>query len=240
MITLCNDKELLLNSLCFFDDYIFISENIRLYLNSYGTDFDFCQYYLQFSDDDNEIKSVIMRYNSQVYILSKDANDEIQSFVSGFQGCEIISNICFSNSETCYVMKKRGSISSINNQVKFIDSPKNIANLVTQGLDKDKAEDFFLNTAHQLRHKLISVAGIYKENKLVSVVSITENPSEYSVITFAYTHKYFRGNGLSREILSSVCNNEDKTYILLCEIHNVEFYKKCGFKQNGFCFKIQL
>lgn len=242
MISICNDKELIYKSLCLFQDSVYISETIRLYLDSYGTDFDFCQYYLQFSDDNKEIKSVVMRYNSQVYVLSQALdNQEMLSFVKGFHDCVIISDNCYPCFDTCYVMQKRGTTSSIiNSEVKFIDSPKQITNLVAHGFDKEKAEDFFLNTAHQLRHNLISVSGIYKEGTLVSVVSFTENSLKYSVITFVYTDEYFRGNGLSRKILSSVCHDENKTYILLCEKHNVEFYKKCGFEQNGFCYKIRL
>lgn len=246
MISLCNDKIVLLNSLDCFKDSAFIRENIRLYLLSYGTKYDFCQFFLQYCDEDNSVTSVVMRYNSQVYALLGDkCIDESVSFISGFTDCEIIvDNSLFNEyfkAETCYVMQKRG-IKSKNDcdKIKLAESASSVAKLVTKDYEKEKADDFFLNTAHQMRHGFLSVAGFYEDDKLVSVVSFSDSSMEFSLVPFVFTDNYFRGKGIASKLLSFVCQDSEKNYVLLCQKHNVEFYKKCGFEQKELCYRFIL
>ena len=243
MICLCNDINVPLNYFFCTNHSLFIKETIKLYLRSYGVKFDFCQLFIQYSEDKRVI-SVILRYNNLVFVVSDIYDDELCTFLQGFSECEITAGTDLSarfNGKICYVMQKPGEpYVSVCDKIKNINSAKEISSLVTKGYSCEKAEDFFLNTAHQLRHNLISVNGLYAENSLSCVVSLSNTQDEYSLITFVYTEEYFRGKGFAKEILSYSCIDPGKIYLLLCEEHNLKFYLKCGFLQAETCFIFEL
>lgn len=222
-----------------------ISNSIELYHKAYGVQYDFAQFYIQLSDN-NEPSALIMRYNRSVYCLTDALCDieEISEFIGGYTDTEVISDIPLNipaNCQKCAVMSFTGSEKgNAAEQVSIIQDAKLITSLVGESLSEDESVDFFLNTAHQMRHNLLSVYGILKENKLLSVASVYVNEYSQGFVPFVYTSGYFRGNGLSRSVLEVLCSNPMVTYRLLCEEHNVGFYKRCGFSKAATCYKYDL
>ena len=221
----------------------FSSEAIRftvlLYYKSYGTSFDFAQYYIQFDEELNTETAIIMRYNQTIYILTKSECDvsELSSFVSGFADSEVIYDggagplqIDCKSENIGAVMSRKGTDDSVQNTaVTLINEPKLVTNLVGENMSENVKTDFFLNTAHQMRHNLLKVYGVMLDKKLVSTASVFDADSEQSLIHFVYTGEHFRGNGYSRQILQAICSDISVDYLLLCEEHNINFYEKCGF-----------
>ena len=80
MITLSNDKVKITKALEAVQGSVYIKETVRLYLEAYGTDYDFSQFYIQYSDAENsESTAVIYRYNTQVYALT-DPSQQLTFF----------------------------------------------------------------------------------------------------------------------------------------------------------------
>ena len=247
MISLCNSEESVNLALNEVKGTSFIRENIRLYLNSYSTQYEFAQYYLQYSNETNEPVAVVLRYNNQIYVLVDERSDigELSAFLQGFSGCDVVADNLigdhFENIKECFVYEINGKkCADMSDNIKVVTSPKEISTLVTKDFDEKSKMDFFLNTAHQLRHNCISVFGCYAGEKLAAVVSASLAFNEYSVITFVYTDEYFRGNGYAQDLLKAVCTDDSLRYVLLCEEHNNKFYEKCGFKQISVCSSFDL
>lgn len=247
MISLCKDKHLINSALSSIQGSVFIADNIRLYLDSYGTEYEFIQFYLQYSDEDSNITAAVMRYNNQVYaIVDNTANlDELAAFISGLEDCSVFADevlkLYFNDYKTCYTFCREGAEpNDIPENINIEESAKCVVDLVAQDYDEESRLDFFLNTAHQMRHNLISVYGYYAENKLASVVSVSKSYDGVREITFVYTDEYFRGNGIAAKLLSAACCDVNDKYILLCEEHNVKFYEKCGFSQLSSCIEFHL
>lgn len=245
MISLCLDKEKIACSVDSVGSYGFLKTLIHSYLEPYGTKFRFCEFYLQYIDDCTT--AVILRYNTYLYLLSdKNADiDELSAFLMSFSGSYLISDRefsdCYTDVKTCYLMSSVGEKNFFSSYVKDVsESPKIIADIVTKGMSLSCSDDFYLNTAHQLRHKTLSAYARFVDGTAVSVVGFTKKYRGVSAITFVYTDEHFRGNGYSKEILQSLCVDNDCEYQLLCEEHNLNFYKKCGFIQSATCFEVRL
>lgn len=209
---------------------------IDLYFRSYGTAFDFAQFYIQKSTENNCETAIILRYNQTVYLAS-DSNcdiEELSDFLSGFNDIDLISDVPLALSRSgsiCAVMSKNGVADSVqNSDVVLYNELKAVSDLVCEGMSEQKKTDFYLNTSHQVRHSLLLVYAYLKDSAPVSVASVFLSDSS-AVIPFVYTGEYFRGNGYSREVLSALCSNSQIAYQLLCEEHNIKFYEKCGFVQ---------
>ncbi len=245
MIYLSNDTKEVFSVLRMNFGNTAIRNIVELYLSSYGTQFDFAQFYIQTNDNSNTT-ALIFRYNQTVYCLSDVGCDisELSGFLRGFTDTEVISDALLDADileQECAVMSTKGRANSVPDiNVSLCTEPKLVASLVCEGFGISKETDFFLNTAHQMRHNLLSVYGLIRDNKPVSVASVFENENKEAVIPFVYTSQYFRGNGFSAAVLITLCSNEQVTYRLLCENHNVEFYKKCGFTKESTWYKYLL
>ncbi len=239
MIYLCEDKEKVQEVIAKKFGLSCIRNTIELYLLSYGVVFDFAQFYIQHSQDSNIDTALVCRYNQTVYCIEDSNSDytELTSFLCGFSDVTLICDDSLptltdfaDNRKIGSVMSKKGEVPSVQNScVHLSNEPKPICNLVSEDMSEEKKIDFFLNTAHQLRHGFLSVYAYFEASSPVSVASVYENDKEEAVIPFVYTGKYFRGNGYSQQVLQALCGNPQVTYELLCEEHNIKFYEKCGF-----------
>lgn len=244
MIGLCNNAQQVYNSLEVLPGSECLKEIMKLYLESYGVSFDFNQFYIQY--EDGLPTALFHRYNCQVNIIASDKSDkgELVPFIKSFSGCSVIADGLdvsdFDNGDYCLVMSKYGEISSEHfTDIRSCTDAKVIAELVC-GDDKEKMTDFFLNTAHQLRHSKLRIECMYVLGNLVCAVGASDLSYDISALTFVYTDEYFRGNGYMKRLLSHVCENPRKKYVLLCEKHNAQFYKKCGFMQIKALLKFDL
>ncbi len=247
MIFLCTDRNLILSAVNTQNASDYIIEHIRLYLESYGTDYEFQDVFLQKNTDLNIFTAVILRYNTQIYISVSDTADlqELVSFVSGFTKSTVIADKIlrpyFSDCEICYEMRKNGEVSAASfSNIKEISDHKKIADLVGESLSQEEKMDFYLNFSHQIRHNKIFAYAYYVNFEPVSAVIVSRAFQNIHIITSVYTQKYFRGNGFARQILEFVCFDLNKKYVLLCEEHNRKFYEKCGFSVADTCIRIRL
>lgn len=244
-------------SLCFNTDEVsfavdnlkgsgYLKTVIHSYLEAYGTKFNFNEFYLQYAEDD--ISAVILRYNSYIYLICNDNADieELSAFLVSFNGSVLFCDDLFFSStavnvKKCYRMSQNGSGDNFNTDVREItNSPKIIADLVTKDISPEIKDEFYLNTAHQMRHNVLRAFASFADEKVVSVTGFTSEYKGVSAITFVYTDEHFRGNGYSKEILKTICSDHNCEYQLLCEEHNLNFYKKCGFNQVDTCYEIRL
>ncbi|MBQ8000449.1 MAG: GNAT family N-acetyltransferase [Ruminococcus sp.] len=241
MIYLCSDKDKVRSVIDKAFGCTCIRNTILLYLNSYGAQFEFAQFYIQCTQDANTDTALVLRYNQTVYCITEDCADlpELMSFFVGFTDTTLISDRVLHNQtneplgcETGAVMSKSGIAQLVQNpKILLCSEPKPVCRLVSEEMPEHEKTDFFLNTAHQMRHGQLSVYAYYDGLSPMSVASVFHNGTGEAVIPFVYTGDYFRGNGYSKQILSAVCSDAETTYQLLCEAHNIEFYKKCGFTQ---------
>lgn len=250
MIYLCSDRDKVQQVIARKFGCACIRNTIELYFLSYGVTFDFAQFYIQCSDVNNTDTALVCRYNQTLYCIADSPCDytELTSFLCGFSDVTLICEdslpllIPFADKrETGAVMSRKGSIQPVQNPcVITCNEAKTICNLVSEDMTESRKTDFFLNTAHQLRHKLLSVYGCFIGSELVSVASVFDNKRGEAVIPFVYTGKHFRGNGYSQKVLQILCSNPQITYELLCEEHNIRFYEKCGFTQVSLWVKYSL
>lgn len=216
---------------------------INLYLLSYGIDYDFAQFYIQESYEGSTATALLFRYNQTVYLVSDSDCDteELIAFIQGFTDVTLISDRTFpieTKGEICAVMNKQGEKTDVQySDVKSCNEPKAVAALVCENMPENRRTDFFLNTAYQMRHGLLSVFSYIKDSALVSVASVFKSDTKEAVIPFVYTGEYFRGNGYSKAVLDVLCSDSDVSYQLLCEEHNVIFYEKCGFSRVSTWYK---
>ena len=245
MISLCNDTFTVTEALETQTGCDCLKEIIKLYLESYGTEYDFNQFYVQYND--NRIPTAVLhRYNTKLHLICVDADfEELLPFVCGFYDTELITNADLSSYLTsyvdCLVMSKKGEESDVlSSYICDYTDAKAVAELVCK---KDSAEiktDFFLNTALQLRRGKLIIEACLVNDRLASVASATNLSEDLSVLTFVYTDEYFRGNGYMKKLLFRMCSSPEKKYMLLCEKHNVKFYEKCGFTQQQKLYKFSL
>ncbi len=245
MITLCLNSDDIFTAISSVEGSSYLKTVMRLYLDSYKTDYTFNEFYLQYERE--TITAVIHRYNSYIHVICDDNSDfdELSAFVTGFAESTLISDVLFFNStqntNKCYIMSKIGRSASSPCDVKEIsDSLKKVCSLVGDSMNDSEKTDFYLNINHQVRHNNLSVFAWFIEDNPVSVAGVTKTFDGLSAITFVYTDKYFRGNGYSKEVLNKVCSDVQTEYHLICEEHNLNFYIKCGFNQVGTCFEIRL
>lgn len=247
MISLCTEYAEILSALNKQIGAEYICEYIRLFLESYGVDYNFQEFYLQFDEDFKKITSVILRYNNQIFVSVTQEADllELCAFLSGFAQCTVIADkylgAYFPECDTCYIMSKNGSdADKITDDIRNSDNHKEIATLVTASMTQDKKADYLLNLSHQLRHKKVCAYVCYVDHKPVSAVVMSTLAQNSQIITTVYTHEYFRGNGYAKRILDNVCCGNSNKYILLCEEHNLKFYEKSGFSLADTCVRFRL
>lgn len=246
MISLCNKRDTLLLALESATGCRYIREVIKLYLYSYGTQYDFVQFYVQ-TDDALRLTAVILRYNTFLYVSTNSNADkeELTDFIRSFSDSEVLCDKCLiehlPSAQECFVFERMGTgCSVLSDNVTATDDARFATDLIGESMSGSKAEDLFLNTSHQIRHGTLKFYLYCENSQPASVVGVSVFSSDVSIIPFVYTGEYFRGNGYSKVLLASVCQREDKTYQLVCEEHNIKFYEKCGFSLIDTCLKILL
>ncbi len=223
------------------------------YLKAYGCDYDFLQFYIQSDDINFAPTSVIMRYNSIIYVtslmLSDEDINELTSFLYGFNDCEIISGVNLPDLtrykiiDECFIMSYKSFEReySPNENIRSCTDSKVISDLVMKDETQAKYMDFYLNNSHLLRHGFLKSFIMYSDDIPVSVITVSDTDFRINVIPTVYTNKYFRGNGYSKSLLTTCLSQMGGEYQLLCEEKNISFYRKCGFEAIGqwFYYKIR-
>lgn len=225
-----------------------------MYLKAYGCDYDFLQFYLHLEREGSTPISIIMRYNSLIYVSSLCAAEsecaELSAFLFGFEDCEIISGVkLLELSKSSYSCDKGFIMSypvgdgynTFDTNISMCNDSKVISKLVMQDESNDKYTDFYLNNSHLLRHGCLKAYIMYSDDIPVSVITVSDTDFDVSIVPTVYTHKHFRGNGFSKALLSNILCRNCGEYQLLCEAKNKTFYERCGFEaiKHWFHYKIR-
>lgn len=91
---------------------------------------------------------------------------------------------------------------------------------------------------------VIGTISVIKEQKL-NRISSTDRIMEAWHIEECITDSYYRGFGIGKSMVDFVVSKAKEAgnvykIILDCSLDNVEFYKKCGFKQHEVCMRIDI
>lgn len=246
MIYKCFSKEQIYKGVLSLNASEYLEGTILMYLNSYDTDYNFCEFFLQ--SDSNKTTAAILRYNTFLYCsVSTHADlDELFCWLKCFESSVTYINVDSSgyiqdqNTEECAFMHKKGvSISDIRvENITASSDIMHISRMVNKELAEDAIKEYYLDLTYRTRHNTSEIMGIYKDDELVSFLSCSCPYYGKSVIDLVYTKDNFRGNGYSSAVIKGALNNEDTDYHLICELSLQEFYEKLGFELCGKCFKI--
>ncbi len=247
MISLCTEHSQIFSAISEQNGSEYISEYIKLFLESYSVNYNFQEFFLQFDIHSEKITAVILRYNNQIFVSVSQGSDltELSTFLSGFAQCTVIADKAlrayFRECDTCYTMSKNGlDTKEISNDIRLSDNPREIVALVWESMTQDKKMDYYLNLSHQMRHEIVRAYAYYVNMQPVSAVIISALSQKLHIITTVYTQEHFRGNEYARRILDKVCCGHSNKYLLISEEHNLNFYKKCGFSVADTCVRFRL
>lgn len=246
MISKCFNKEQIHKGVLSLNASEFFEGTILMYLNSYGTDYNFCEFFLQ--TDNNIPTAAILRYNTFLYCsVSTHADlDELFCWLKGFESSVIYINVDSLGyiqdqiTEECAFMHKKGvSFSDIRvEKITASSDIMQISRMVNEESAEDVTKEYFLDLTYRTRHNISEIKGIYKDDELVSFLSYSCPCYGKSVVDLVYTKDNFRGNGYSSAVVKGTLNNEDTDYYLICELSLQGFYENLGFEFCGKCFKI--
>ncbi len=245
MISRCSDKSRVMSGALTLEASEYLKGIILMYLNSYGTEYDFCEFYLQ-TDNIGIVTAVSLRYNTFLYcnIGDKADREELSLWLGGFESVTAFVNFQFSpeHSEKCVLMHKCGSTVTDKNRVVNISSSADImriSRMVNEGLSEDVANEYFLDLTYLLRHGSAEIKGMFSEGEIISFLMVSRPILGKSVINLVYTREDFRGNGYSSAVIDGALS-EDVDYYLICTESLQCFYERNGFVPSDVCYKLYL
>lgn len=245
MISRCFDKNRVMKSVLSLDDSEYLKGIILMYLNAYGTEYDFCEFYLQ-TDNIGKVTAVSLRYNTFLYCIMGDEayTEEISLWLGGFGQVTVFANIQLpaEHSDKCILMHRRGSVASDKNRVVNVNSSADImkiSRMVNKDLPEDIAKEYFLDLSYLLRHNTAEIKGVFSDEEIVSFMMISRPVLGKSVINLVYTSEDFRGNGYASAVISGALT-DDVDYYLICAESLKCFYERNGFTPSDICYKLYL
>ncbi len=221
-----------ISQLSHFND--FLSVKIRSLFLAYGSEFDFCDFYIQKNEEAN-ITAFLSRYYSSVSLVYNAECDlkEIIDFIYLLSPSELICDFSFSENfnagkRKVFSVKKDCSFSK-NTNVEFCFSTGwEIYRLFSQG-DKDievgNFENWYANINHFYRH---GFARTYF-NKECAAVVLTDHENHY--LNGIAVNKTNRSKGYGSAFLKGILSDFNNGFLIaLCSDDVLPFYLKNGFK----------
>lgn len=209
---------------------------ILSYLNSYGTNYDFCRFYV------NENKDVMLLINSTLLIEGENFNqDELISFVQMYKpfriegspnAIKLLYEIDGYHKLHRTLFKLRIDDNLVINEcdVNFNPSLDNVYNILSEGFPNLLDYSIWLaDTSHRIRHD-ISKVFVYKNSTTASIVYDIDG---YVLVGQVATKISARGSGYARTFLkwlAAYLSKQGKTSFLYALDTRESFYREIGFE----------
>lgn len=218
---------------------------IRCLLDSYGLNFDFVQFWLQYGKD-KKITSAISKVDGNITVQITENSDipELKEFfeVTGFTS--VLSERCFfDNKKTVenIIMELKNPKEKTVFGLKTVINPdlKEFYNVLLKCQNKKfivpKYEDFLIDVSHKVRHNTALCLGLQKNNSLVSVAMTVSQSKNTAIIGAVATDSNFRrlGYGGYTVIKLAELMGKRKIFIMRDKHENESFYKSLGFENVG-------
>ena len=213
------------------DDYC--SVKIKSLYRAYGTNYDFCQFYVQKESDD--ITAIILKFyaSATVYVIDKTNIDELYSFLTRLSVFEITSNIKLNIGiiELEFSQLKL-DITSNNTYSKslVLEDYKRAYSLFSNDKSGNICigdfDEWYVDISHRVRHNAAYL--ISDENVAVVCLTDGENLNLNGIVV---KHKKQKLGTKTIDILKNF--SSEKSIFVACDIGVSHFYLKNGFKNIG-------
>ncbi len=208
------------------------AQKIRALLNSYGTQYDFCRFFVQ------EGCVFAVFGGSAVICGVPDDCDELAEFLCF---CGITDIFCSSEvggvlqshlqlkAETVHIMRfdGDGSYSDINSEPTLSE----VYSIVGRVFDVE-FEPWYLDMSHRVRHG-VAKCFTYKD---LSACVLQHDINGEALISQVATIPEYRGKGFAKSLVLEVCRRcENSDVYVICEDRLTGFYESIGFVAAGEC-----
>ena len=213
--------------------------------DSYGLNFDFMQFWLQYDENGNTVSAVSKAYGAvTVQTTEKSDIDELTEFIEVIGFSSLLSEKIMFKNKTF----DTGVIMCLENPQKIYNSDVEIAvnpdlNSVYKLLDKNRSkkfnvpdyEDFILDMSHKIRHNMAVCTAVKVGESLVSTAMTVAQSENTALIGAVVTDFNFRRRGFGALCVNSLIDllGKRKIFIMRDENENELFYKSLGFENNG-------
>jgi len=210
---------------------------IKALYKAYGTAYDFCAFYSQFSFD-GEITAIIVKFYSSVTVTVLDNFDfqELKEFIDFISPSQVLctekaAQLFCKKYTTIYGMKTEVTGADCDIQATDFPTLQKVHSLFSQG-DEDICigdfEDWYVDVNHRLRHG----AALVLFNESSAAILITDGKD--AILNGICVEKKLRDKGEGLRMMKKVKNISGlENVFALCSQNLLPFYLKCGFCEVG-------
>lgn len=212
---------------------------------SYGTDFPFCEFWLQ-SGERGEA-AVIARVDGCMTVCGVSPDTyELSEFLQAVGGSEVFTSYAL-RLEPPFTVREKGVVMRCNSNAPMprafsvdaspkLDDVYAVLSASGQAEALGEHDAWYVDVSHRVRHKTARAAVFYCENlPAACAMAVAETPSD-ALLGGVAVQPCFRGRGFGAGIVSALCgalNLENKNVCLCCAEGLTGFYKKLGFEPDG-------
>ncbi len=211
---------------------------------SYGLDFDFVQFWLQYNESGN-VTSAISKSNGDITIQTSKNSDisELREFLEFIGYTSLLCETQFefgSKAKQGIIMELITPIRIYTNFGTVLNPDLNLVyDLLEKCRNKDfkvpEYEDFMLDMSHKIRHNMAMCTAVVNKNNLISVAMTVAQSRNTAIIGAVAVDPKFRRQGYGGQAvlsLSQILENR-KIFVMCDKIENERFYKSLGFEDSG-------
>lgn len=213
--------------------------------DSYGLNFDFVQFWLQYDENGNIVSAISKSYGDVTVQTTEKSNiGELTEFLDVIGFCSLLSDkMLFENrnADTGIIMCLENPQKIYNSDIEVTVNPD--LNSVYKLLDKNRSEkfnvpdyeDFILDMSHKIRHNTAVCTAVKTGGNIVSAAMTVAQSSNTALIGAVITDIDFRRCGFGALCVNSLVEilGKRKIFIMRDENENELFYKSLGFENNG-------
>lgn len=229
---------------------------IACLLKSYGTGYDFADFYIQLDGNERPTAAAV-KYYSDMTIMLSDGFDrqEILEFIGMTAPASVLCpetlvlNFPMILTEgftrhDCVIMKRKPSPQTDTDNKNIVSDPplKNVWQLLksceNDGLSVPAYEDFLPDMSHKLRHGTASIRACIKENILAGAAMTVAQSESCALIGAVAAAKQFRRQGIGSACMNALCSSLygqgiNDIFIVREPDKNEAFYTSLGFENYG-------
>lgn len=212
-----------------FDGALYV--RVRSFLDSYGTQYDFARFWVQY-DGEKQTSLLFLMDECLTVICKKGVDEELLAFISALGAKSLLCNVQIKdlNGTSISVFEKS------NNRAKSTPlgfDYKDVYEMLSATFSMPPFEAWYVDICHRVRH---SSAVIFADEYSVGCAAIG---GAEALITGVCVDKHCRREGLGRRAVDRLTSLSGckKIYALSdCEENN-RFYLSCGFTSTGKIFQ---